>query len=373
MIPKAAATTAPLAGVRVLDFSRLIPGNFATLMLAELGADVIKVEDATHGDPTRHLPPSLDGQGLYHLLLNRGKKSIAVNFRETAALQSLSTLIDSADVVVESFRPSTAKAIGVSAEQLRASRPRLIHCAITGYGQTGPNAEKPGHDLNYVAEGGLLAVDRPGIVNLPRMFIADVGGGAMSAVAGILAALFARERTGAGVSLDISMHDAVLYWMMLPAARELMSGAANAVGELPTFGRHATYNVYDTKDGQRIALGALEPKFWQTFCDVVGRPEWKPRQNSNEADQGALLDEVRTLFLTRSRGEWLQLFSSQAACLSAVNSPAEALADPHVSARNLLVEGQGLRAFRAPFISEPTELSPAPALGQHNKDFEIPR
>ena len=151
----------PLSGIRVLDFSRLIPGNFATLMLAELGADVIKIEDATHGDPTRHLPPSLDGQGIYHLLLNRGKKSVAVELRNPETLKRCNSLIDSADVVVESFRPSTAKAIGVSAEQLRASRPRLVHCAITGYGQTGPNAEKPGHDLNYVAEGGLLAVDRP--------------------------------------------------------------------------------------------------------------------------------------------------------------------------------------------------------------------
>lgn len=363
------AASKPLSGVRVLDFSRLIPGNFATLMLAELGADVIKIEDAKHGDPTRHLPPSLDGQGLYHLLLNRGKKSVAVDFREASTVASLRTLIDSADIVVESFRPSTARAVGVSAEQLRVTRPRLIHCAITGYGQTGPNAEKPGHDLNYVAEGGLLAVDRPGMVNLPRMFIADVGGGAMSAVAGMLAALFARERTGEGAALDISMHDAVLYWMMLPAARELMTGGERAIGELPTFGRHATYNVYDTKDGERVALGALEPKFWQTFCDAVGHSEWKPRQHSAESDQGALIDDVRALFLTRSREEWLALFSSHAACLSSVNSPAEALTDPHVTARNLLVETQGIRALRAPFVAEPAELSPAPALGEHNAEF----
>jgi crotonobetainyl-CoA:carnitine CoA-transferase CaiB-like acyl-CoA transferase len=299
--------------------------------------------------------------------LNRGKKSVALELWNPGTLERLNPLLDSADVVIESFRPSTARSIGVSAEQLRATRPRLIHCAITGYGQTGPNAEKPGHDLNYVAEGGLLAVDRPGIVNLPRMFIADVGGGAMSAVAGILAALFHRERTGDGASLDISMHDAVLYWMMLPAARQLMTGGENAVGELPTFGRHATYNVYDTKDGERVALGALEPKFWQTFCDVVGRPDWKPRQASDAADQGALVDEVRALFLTRSRGEWLELFSAKSACLSSVNSATEALADPHTVARGLRVEAQGVRAFRAPFISEPAPLTPAPALGQDNQ------
>jgi crotonobetainyl-CoA:carnitine CoA-transferase CaiB-like acyl-CoA transferase len=360
---------APLAGIRVLDFTRLIPGSFATLMLAELGAEVIKIEDRTHGDPTRHLPPSLDGLGLYHLLLNRGKKSVALALRDPEALRRCDALIDSADVVIESFRPSTARAIGISAEQLRARRPRLIHCAITGYGQTGPNAERPGHDLNYVAEGGLLAVDRPGLTDLPRMFIADVGGGAMSAVAGMLAALFHRERTGEGASLDISMHDAVLYWMMLPAARDLIAGGDRASGELPTFGRHATYNVYETADGQRVALGALEPKFWQAFCDLVGHPEWKARQDSDEADQGALVDEVRKLFLTRSRGAWLELFSGQAACLSAVNSPAEALADPHVAARRLLVEADAIRAIRAPFVAEPATLCPAPALGADNADF----
>jgi crotonobetainyl-CoA:carnitine CoA-transferase CaiB-like acyl-CoA transferase len=209
----------PLTGIRVLDLTRLLPGAFATLMLAELGAEIIKIEDPGRGDPTRSFPPRLRGRGLYDLLLNRGKKSVALDLRAAATRPVLEKLIDSADVLIESFRPQTARAIGVTAEQTRATRPRLIHCAISGYGQNGPYAERPGHDLNYVAEAGLLDADRPHASDLPRMFIADVGGGAMSAVAAMLAALFARERTGSGASLDISMFDAAVYWMMLPAGR----------------------------------------------------------------------------------------------------------------------------------------------------------
>jgi crotonobetainyl-CoA:carnitine CoA-transferase CaiB-like acyl-CoA transferase len=207
------------------------------------------------------------------------------------------------------------------------------------------------------------------------MFIADVGGGAMSAVTAVLAALFQRERTGVGEALDISMHDALVYWLMLPAAPALVPGGEMAAGALPTFGRHATYNVYDTRDGGRVALGALEPKFWAVFCETVGRPEWRERQTSGPEDQGALLEDVRALFLTRTRDEWLALFAGRAACLSPVKSASEVLADPHVAARRLVVEaatgpGAGvLRAIRAPFVSEPAPLSPAPALGQHTRDF----
>lgn len=361
--------TRPLNGVRVLDLTRLIPGAFATLMLAELGAEVIKVEDPKSGDPTRDLPPSLDGHGLYHRLLNRGKKSVALDLRVPASRATLDRLIDSADVMIESFRPATARAIGVSADQVRATRPRLIHCAITGYGQSGPYAERPGHDLNYVAEAGLLNADRPHATDLPRMFIADVGGGAMSAVTAILAALFARERTGEGAALDISMHDAVVYWMMLPAARELLAGGASAIGELPTCGDHACYNLYETKDGRRMALGALEPKFWQRFCEAIGRPDLALRQSTGPVDQRALIDEVRAVFRQRTCDEWMQHFHAREVCLSPVNTATDVLADPHVVARGMVTTGDaGVRAFRSPFVSDPAPLAPAPDLGADTDD-----
>lgn len=367
--PAAGHAGHPLTGLRVLDFTRLLPGAFATLMLAELGAEVIKIETPGTGDPMRHLPPRLNGRGIYDLLLGRGKKSVAIDLRDPAMRPALDRLLSTADIVVESFRPGTARAVGVSGGDIRRRWPRVVHCAITGYGQTGPYAERPGHDLNYVSVSGLLAADRPELTTLPKMFIADVGGGAMSAVIGILAALFARERTGEGATVDISMHDAALYWVMLPAARDLVSGAESADDELPTFGGHACYNVFPTKDGERVALGALEPKFWTAFCRAVGRPDLETRQLTGPADQAALIEDVRAIFRSRTRAEWLLWFESHDVCVSPVNSPREALDDPHVAARGVVVHAPGLRAIRAPFVGTAPALTPAPGVGEHTAEI----
>jgi len=359
----------PLAGIRVVDLSRLLPGAFATLMLAELGADVIKVEDPIAGDPMRHLPPLLDGRGVYDILLNRGKRSFALDLRTSESADVLRRLVATADVVVESFRPSTARRLGVSADQLRSQHPHLIHCAITGYGQTGPYAERAGHDLNYVSLSGVFAADRPSSSTLPRMFIADVGGGAMTAVIGILAALVGRTRGGPGVSLDISMHEAALYWVMLPAARELLDDGARVQGDLPTFGAHASYNVYETGDGKRIALGALERKFWVTFCNAAGRQDLAHRHASDLEDQADLLREMRTLFRSRTRDEWLALLAGADACVTPVNSASEALIDPHIVARCAVQPASGMRVIRPPFLSKEPDLAPAPQLGQHTAEI----
>ena len=359
--------TAPLAGIRVVDFTRLLPGAFATLMLAELGAEVIKIEDPDGGDPMRRLPPLLNGRGIYDWLLNRGKKSVALDLRRPESARFVERLVASADVVVESFRPRTARRLGVSAEQLRAVHPQLIHCAITGYGQSGPYADRPGHDLNYVSLSGLLAADRPN-GELPRMFIADVGGGAMTAVIAILGALVGRERQGVGASLDVSMHDACLYWVMLPAARDLVPDGEHAVGEIPTFGKHASYNVYRTSDDRWIALGALEEKFWVAFCAAIGRPDLAARHATGEADQAALIADMRALFATRTRDEWLSILPGQDTCVTPVNTPTEALGDPHVVARGAVRERGGVLSVRAPFVSEPVELGPPPDVGEHTDE-----
>lgn len=360
--------SAPLSGLRVLDLSRLLPGAFATLMLAELGAEVVKVEDPDGGDPMRALPPLLDGRALYDLLLNRGKKSVALDLRRPESAEVLDRLVASADVVVESFRPRTAKRLGVSGGQLRARYPRLVHCAITGYGQTGPYAERPGHDLNYVSLSGFLEADGRRAGELPKMFVADVGGGAMSAVIAVLGAIVGRERHGVGATLDVSMHDAMLYWVMLPAARELADQGASAEGDLPTFGAHACYNIYETRDGRRIALGALERKFWVAFCDGIGRLDLAARHATDGADQAALVADMRALFRTRTRDEWLELFAGRDVCLTPVNRPGEALADPHIAARGTVVRQSGLRAVRPPFLQQVPDLPPAPALGQHTRE-----
>jgi crotonobetainyl-CoA:carnitine CoA-transferase CaiB-like acyl-CoA transferase len=358
----------PLSGLRVIDLSRLLPGAFATLMLAELGAEVIKVEDPNGGDPMRRLPPLLNGRGIYDWLLNRGKKSVALDLRLAGNRKLLLKLVATADVVVESFRPGTARRLGVSAEQLRAAHPMLVHCAITGYGQTGPYAERPGHDLNYVALSGLLAADRP-MGELPRMFIADVGGGAMTAVIAVLGAIVGRERHGEGASLDVSMHDACLYWAMLPAARALVPGGDAAVGEIPTFGTHASYNVYRTRDGRWIALGALEAKFWIALCTAIGRPDLAARHATDEADQAALVADMRELFAARSLDEWLSILPAQETCVTPVNAPAEALRDPHVLARGAVRERGGVRTVRAPFAGDAIDLGPPPELGEHTDEL----
>jgi len=359
----------PLDGLRVLDLSRLLPGAFATLMLAELGAEVVKIEDPKGGDPMRALPPLVNGRSVYDLLLNRGKKSVTLDLRQPESASALDRLVAKSDIVIESFRPRTAKRLGVSGEQLRQRYPALIHCAITGYGQTGPYAERPGHDLNYVSVSGFLAADgrKPG--ELPKMFIADVGGGAMAAVVGILAALVGRERFGVGATLDISMHDAALYWVMLPAVRELIDDGERATGELPTFGAHASYNIYETRDGKQIALGALERKFWVAFCDGIGRPDLAARHATGAADQVELLREMRALFATRTRDEWLEMFAGHEVCLTPVNQPAEAFRDPHVVARGTVTQHPGLRSVRPPFVRQIPDLAPAPDLGAHTAEF----
>jgi alpha-methylacyl-CoA racemase len=354
----------PLSSVRVLDLTRLLPGAFATLMLAELGAEVIKIENPAGGDPIRYLPPTVAGRSVYDLLLNRGKKSVALDLRAPEARAVFDKLAARADVVVESFRPGTARRLGVAGGDVRARHPRLIHCAITGYGQTGPYAELPGHDLNYVAVSGLLAADRPDPQELPRMFLADVGGGAMSAVIGILAALVGRGRTGEGATLDISMHEAALYWVMLPAAGELVGAGPAAAGELPTFGRHACYNVYRTKDGRLIALGALEAKFWRAFCEGAGRPDLAARHAEGGEAEARLIEEIGALFAARTRAEWLEHFRGHDLCLSPVNTPAEALVDPHITARHAVVSDGGVRAIRPPFVREGPALCRAPGVGQ---------
>jgi alpha-methylacyl-CoA racemase len=358
----------PLSNVRVLDFSRLVPGAFATLMLAEMGAEVIKIEDPRGGDPMRHFPPQLDGRGVYDLLLNRGKKSVVLDLRAPDSAGVLDRLVARADIVVESFRPATAKRLGVTSEQMRARHPRLIHCSITGYGQTGPYADRPGHDLNYVALSGVLGLDQPQPATLPRMFLADIGGGAMSSVVGILAALYARERTGEGASIDLSMHEAALYWLMLPAARELLDQGARATGELPVFGAHACYNVYATRDGRHVALGALEPKFWSAFCRALGREDLLSRQLTEGVDQAEVIAEVRRTFASRTRDEWVAFFEEHDVALTPVNGPAEALADRHVTARGAVVRGRDLRAVRPPFARAVADLWPAPALGEHTEE-----
>ena len=290
----------PLHGVRVLDLTRLLPGAYATLLLANLGAEIVKVEDPRGGDTMRTLRK---GPSDYFEPLNRGKRSITLNLRSPDAAAVLDALIACADVLVESFRPSTARRLGVDAATLRARHPKLICASISGFGQNGPYVERAAHDINYQALAGLL---RP--PQLPGPLVGDIGSAQQAALA-IVAALFERLRTGIGSAIDISIHDAALEWSMFPTTGDLAQ---------------ACYNLYETADGAWLALGALEEKFWTEFCERIGLPVT------------ATVDEVRAKMRERTRDEWLAGFAGADVCLTTVYERGDVVNDPHLIARGVL-------------------------------------
>ncbi|MDE3155527.1 MAG: CoA transferase [Acidobacteriota bacterium] len=363
----------PLEGVRVLDLTRLLPGAYATLMLAELGAEVIKVEDPAGGDPARDFPPRVDGTSVYFRVLNRNKRSVTLNLRSPQSAAVLDALVARSDILVESFRPQTARRLGVDAATLRARHPRLVCCSITGFGQYGPYTERPAHDVNYVALAGLFGVDEQDVraPRVPRMLLADIGA-ALSATSAMLAGLFARERTGEGSTIDVPIHEAALSWLLFPAARWLVDGSGDDPAELPITGREACYNIYRTADDRFVALGALETKFWRVFCERVGRPDLIPLQAAGGDVQARVRDEVAAIFGRATRQEWLDRFRDVDICLTPVNGVPEALEDPHLRARGAVVEQDGTRFIRMPIVfatpGDPSHalrvpVQPAPALG----------
>jgi len=320
----------PLDGVRVLDLTRLLPGAYATLLLADLGADVVKIEDPRGGDGMRTLGPRAGGRTVYFEQLNRGKRSVTLDLRAPEAAAILAALVARADVVVDSFRPSTARRLGVDAETLRARHARLVCASISGFGHTGPYAERAAHDINYQALAGLLKPPA-----LPGPLVGDIGA-AMQAAIGILAALIQRQRTGEGSFVDVPIHEAALAWSMFPTTDDLM---------------HACYTIYETSDGEWLALGALEPKFWRGFCERIGRPDLVPLQHATGDDRSRVLDEVRAIMRSRSRAEWLAAFADADVCLTAVYTRDEVAVDPHVVARR----GSARPNRRAPALGADTD------------------
>jgi alpha-methylacyl-CoA racemase len=350
----------PLDGIRILDLTRLLPGAYATLLLADFGAEVIKLEDPRGGDHARQMPPLANGTSVYFQALNRNKRSITLDLRSAEAVPVLEALLSSCDVVVDSFRPRTAVRLGVDPAALRARHPRLIVASISGFGRSGPYADRAAHDINYESLVGLLTVqaDRTGEPGVPRLLVADIGA-AMQATAGITAALFQRERTGAGGSVDISIHEAALSWMVFHGARTLVPGRHDDRNEVPLTGESACYNVYSTADDRSLALGALEPKFWNRFCERIGRPDLAPLQAVQGGEQTRVLEEVRAVMRTRTRDEWLAAFADTDACLTPVTTLQEALSDPHLKARGVFARAGSVTCIAPPSV----EVRPAPSLG----------
>jgi alpha-methylacyl-CoA racemase len=323
----------PLRGIRVLDLSRLLPGPYCTLLLADHGAEVVKVEDVEGGDYIRAMGPSVGGQGAYFLALNAGKKSVALNLKAPAGLAIFMKMASRADVVVEGFRPGTADRLGIGYAAVRTANPRIVYCSISGYGQDGPERDRAGHDLNYIARAGILGLcGRPGgAPAIPPVQIADLSS-AMFAALGLTAALRESERTGEGRYLDIGMMDSALAWMVMTVA-EYAAGERGGRGSLPLTGKHPCYNVYRTKDGQDICLAALESKFWEAFCRTLGREDLLPLQFSERPEDFAV---VEALFAGRTRDEWARLLEATDFCCEVVPTLSEVLISPQVKHRGLV-------------------------------------
>ena len=371
----------PLSDVRVLDLTRLLPGGFCTLLLADLGAEVLKVEDTGMGDYVRWAPPYYDGvedsaKSAMYLSLNRGKRSIRIDLKQEGGREVLLRLAREYDVLVESFRPGVLERLGVGYERLREENPGLVYCAITGYGQDGPNRDRSGHDMNYLGLNGLLGLtgEKGGPPVQSAGQIADLGGGALMAAFSMLAALHERQRSGEGQFVDVSMTDGSLSWLAMAAGRYLADGKPLERGEIELAGSLVCYRPYACKDGY-VTLGALEPKFWQAWCQGVGREDLIEKQFEHPGSDTHA--EVERIFLERTRDEWRRFASQHDCCLEPVLDLDEALDSELVRARKMVVEldqpgaqepvrqlGVPVKLSRTPGRAE----APAPSLGEHTDE-----
>ncbi|HYG88662.1 MAG TPA: CoA transferase [Azospirillum sp.] len=320
-----------LADVRVIDLGQYLPGPYAAQILADLGAEVVKVE-SPEGDPLRRLgPPDSDGTAAVYKLFNAGKTVVRLDLKSEAGRARFTDLIQRTDVLVESYRPGVLAKLGLAPETLRHLNPGLVHASLSGWGYGGPYAQRAGHDLNYMAVGGGLegsGIEERPVVAFPP--VADFASAQQTALA-VCAALLGRERTGRGAFLDLSIMETVLGWQAInltaaargelkPRAQDLLSGGA------------AFYAIYPTKDGRFATLSAIEPKFWTSFCTAVGRPDWIARQGE-PLPQRALMAEVADLFATRTLAEWKDVLDPADCCFEALLNRSEVAAHPHVAAR----------------------------------------
>jgi len=373
-------TMRPLQGIRVLDFSTLLPGPMATLVLAEAGAEVLKIERPGRGDEMRSYEPKFsqgESDSVNFAMLNRGKRSIACDMKDPAVVARLLALAKEADIVIEQFRPGVMDRLGLGYEAMKAANPKIIYCAITGWGQDGPSRDVAAHDLNYVAETGLLglAAGNDGAPVVPPALIADIAGGTYPALVNILLALRQRDQTGQGCMLDIAMADNLftfMYWAI---------GNARAAQQWPTAGGDLVtggsprYQVYRTLDGKYIAAAPLEDKFWGNFLQVIGAPATLEQDAGSPAATRA---EVQRRIGAKTAAHWAQVFAGVDVCCNVVPSLKEALAHPHFAARGLFDHGlSGAGGARIDALPVPVAqqfraaagVAAYPPLGEGNREF----
>lgn len=369
-------TQGPLKGLRVIDMSRLLPGPLGAMLMADMGAEVIKVEAPKFKDYARDFPPYIGKEAAAYLAFNRSKRSLVLDYSQPEGKEILIDLIKTADILIEQYRPGVMKKMGLDYETLAQINPKLIYVSITGYGQTGPYSQLAGHDLNYITYSGLLAGNQHTAPQMPLAQIADIAGGSYMAVIGCLSALYARQQTGKGQWVDVAMMDGAMplaintmmyYWAtQQPLAREesLLSGGL------------INYNLYACQDGKYVALGTLEPKFWGQFCEVVQKPEWKSRMIATTPEQKKLFtEEIQALFKTQPQAYWVALGLKHDLLINAVYETAEIENDPHVQARKMVVETVhptlgAIKGVGVPLKFSNTEAQPAWAAPAFGEDTE---
>ena len=362
----------PLAGLRVLDLTRLLPGPLASMHLADLGADVIKIEDTGAGDYARSAG-AVHGAVSYFQLVNRNKRSLRLDLKQAAGVDTFMRLATTADVILEGFRPGVVDKLGIGYAAVAAINPRIAYCAITGYGQNGPYRDRAGHDLNYLGYCGLL--DQIGTAGgapaIPNLQIGDLLGGSLSALVGVLAAVIDARATGHGRYIDVSMTDAVFAHTLFPLLAVLGLGHAVPRGEDVLSGGMPSYGVYATSDGRHLAVSAMEPKFWQTLCTAIGRPDLAPFAFATGAEGRRIRGELETAFASRSLAEWSELFERVDCCVTPVLRFEESMENEHLQARGMLVEVNGVRQFAPPFKISELPFSarlPPPEAGEHSDE-----
>ena len=344
-----------LDGYKVLDFSTLLPGPYATMTLADLGAEVLKVSGRDKYDLVVNWPPVIEGAQVTgaQAWLGRGKKTIHLNLKKPAAVEAVRKLIMEYDIIVEQFRPGVMKKLGLSYEQLREINPRIIYCSITGYGQDGPLSLRAGHDINYIARSGIAAS------------AADVAGGSMNAVTSILAAIIYRERTGKGQYIDVSMQDSIVPFNSMDGA-SLFAGGSVPARESGLLNGGGIYDFYETSDGGYMSVGSLEPKFWAALCDGVGHPEWRDGKILR-TDTPMVKKELIRIFRSKTREEWTEIFSKSDACVEPVLDLEEVSEDEHLKSRGMWpsVEIPLTEGIRITQMGCPIHLSGSPVQYRH--------
>ncbi|MCP4122939.1 MAG: CoA transferase [Bacteroidetes bacterium] len=365
----------PLKGIKILDLTRLLPGPLATQYLADLGAEVIKIEDVDFPDYTRFFPPHLGSESIHYLSVNRSKKSLAIKLGSEEGKAVFFDMVRLADVVIEGFRPGMLDKLGLGYEHAKAQKSDIIYVSISGYGQDGPLSHKAGHDLNYVGYAGIMAVNgKDGESMMPGVQIADIMGGSYNAVIGCMSALFERMRTGKGQHVDVSMTDGAMQIVTMPLGESMNLNNHHKPGEFMLSGGLANYNSYACADGKYIALGALEPKFWTGFCKLIGKPEWFNEAFSGPEKTAQLKISLAELFKTRTRDEWIKMAEDADICLSPVLSLEELEVHEHFEARNMIVEHEHPSYGKLKGTNQPIKFSVSklhkgwapPLLGEHS-------